>query len=139
MNCDRYTYATIPEQLKAIIDEDLFNYIKNYHIRRDDIEKKIDQLLIRNNHVMQELNDAVHEIDSGISEQTYTTEFIRNTIDKLEAKLEQIYVENSNWQDVLDSIDTDYAIMLGVNGFKLSDRTQDEYLYAFINDANILD
>jgi len=139
MNCDRYTYATIPEQLKAIIDEDLFNYIKNYHIRRDDIEKKIDQLLIRNNHVMQELNDAVHEIDSGISEQTYTTEFIRNTIDKLEAKLEQIYVENSNWQDVLDSIDTDYAIMLGVNGFKLADRTQDEYLYAFINDANILD
>ena len=139
MNCDRYTYATIPEQLKAIIDEDLFNYIKNYHIRRDDIEKKINQLLLRNNHVMQELDDAVHEIDSGISEHTYTTEYIRITIDMLEAKLEHITIENSNWQDVLDSIDTDYAIMLGVNGFKLTDRTQDEYLYAFINDANILD
>ena len=139
MNCDRYTYATIPEQLKAIIDEDLFNYIKNYHIRRDDIEKKIDQLILRNNHVMQELSDAVHEIDSGISEQTYTTEYIRITIDMLEAKLEHITIENSNWQDVLDSIDTDYAIMLEHYGFKLTDRTQDEYLYAFINDANILD
>ncbi len=139
MNCDRYTYATIPEQLKAIIDEDLFNYIKNYHIRRDDIEKKIDQLILRNNHVMQELHDAVHEIDSGISEQTDTTEYIRITIDMLEAKLEHINIENSNWQDLLDSIDTEYAIMLEHYGFKLSDRTQDEYLYAFINDANILD
>ena len=87
---------------------------------------------------MQELDDAVHEIDSGISEQTYTTEFIGNTISKLEAKLEKITIENLNWQDVMDSIDTEYAIMLGLNGFTLSDRTQDEYVYAFINDGNIL-
>ena len=138
MNCDQYTYSSIPEQLKTNIDEDLFNYIKNYHIRRANVVEKIDQLLIRNNHLMQELNDAVHEVVSGISEQTCTTEFIGNTISKLEAKLEKITIENLNWQDVMDSIDTEYAIMLGLNGFTLSDRTQDEYVYAFINDGNIL-
>jgi len=138
MNCDQYTYTSIPEQLKANIDEDLFNYIKDYHIRRANVVEKIDQLLVRNNHVLQELNDAVHEVVSGISEQTCTTEFIGNTISKLEAKLEKITIENLNWQDVMDSIDTEYAIMLGLNGFTLSDRTQDEYVYAFINDGNIL-
>ena len=138
MNCEQYTYTSIPEQLKANFDEDLFNYIKDYHIRRANVVEKIDQLLVRNNHVLQELNDAVHEVVSGISEQTCTTEFIGNTISKLEAKLEKITIENLNWQDVMDSIDTEYAIMLGLNGFTLSDRTQDEYVYAFINDGNIL-
>lgn len=138
MNCDQYTYTSIPEQLKEHIHREIFVYVKNYHIKRENLKENIVHLMLKNNNLFCELSATINEVNSGISEQNYTHEFIGNTISKLEAKLEKLKKETTNLEDQLNLIDAKYQLYLSNDGFQLLDRTQDEHVFAFINDGIIL-
>lgn len=129
MNCAEYTYATIPEILRANIDEQLFNYIKTYWVERSKFYEAW--------HRAMELADQV-KYEWQLAVQASPNEDVSDIDYQFETRYMKHYIEEKNLQDVLDARDADYDFNMEQSGFgKLWQK--DARVIAFINNGQILE
>ncbi len=129
MNCHKYTYDTIPEILRANIDEQLFNYIKTYWIERSKIDKEYRRAATMASRVKYEWQLAV---------QASPNEDVSDIDYAYEPRYMEHHINEQNLNDVLDARDADYGFNMEQSGFgyrKL--KRMDTRIIAFINDGHV--
>ncbi len=130
MNCNEYTYDTVPKIIREKINEELFNYIKNHHIEWEEIANQ--------RHCAKELADQTKQEWQIALKSASNDNEVSEINNMFESKYMKYYIEEKNLQDVLDSRDDAYTIYMKNAGF--GNRTlwqMDERIIVFINYGTI--